>query len=131
MDECKLVKNYNQNYKTKPYYNALTKQSEEPLTWEISLSRNVTTRDTVDVTVYAHTQGEAIDIVTNAIEWETIDELEGGDYPEREEWDEECEEWEQITLPENQYSVDKDTYEARIEAFTNIDKCREVNPHLQ
>ena len=130
MDEYQLVKNYDQEYKDKPYYNALTKKSEEPLEWEISLHRSITTSESLDVTVYAHTEGEATDIVENAIEWDTVEELEGGQYPERDEWNDEPETWEQVTEPTNRHSTDRDTYKARIEAFTNIEKCREVNPHF-
>ena len=130
MGEYQLVKNYDQEYKDKPYFNALTQKNEVPLEWEVSLHRSVTTSDSMDVTVYAHTKGEAIDIVENAIEWDTVEQLEGGDYPERDEWDEECEQWEQITEPANRHSTDRDTYKERVQAFTNIDKCREVNPHF-
>ena len=119
------------NKQGQPYHNLMTMKDEEPLSWAIALSRSVRTTDSVEVVVYAQTEGEAIDIVTHHQEHDTIEELEGGEYPEREEWDDEYEEWEQVTIPRNEHSVDRDTYKARIEAFKNIDTCKEVNPHLQ
>ena len=132
MGEFYQTDNFEQHKKEgQPYYNHMTMKDEEPLSWAISLSRAVRTTDSVEVVVYAHTEGEAIDIVTHHQEHDTIEELQGGEYPDREEWDDEYDEWEQTTSPRNEFSVDRDTYKDRIEAFKNIDKCREVNPHLQ
>ena len=74
MGEYQQIKNYDQDYKDKTYFNPLTQKSEVPLEWEVSLHRNVTTSESMDVTVYAQTKGEAIDIVENAIEWDTVEE---------------------------------------------------------
>ena len=114
----------------KPYHNAMTLKDEEPIAWDISLSRNKTSTESVEVRVYAQTEGEAIDIVTHHIEHDSIDELEGGYDIEEDYYGEEYDEWEQVTMPTNPFSVDRDTYKERIQAFTNIDKCREVNPHF-
>jgi|TARA_Y100000310_G_C20504540_1_gene725751 hypothetical protein len=123
--------NFEQHKKEgQPYYNHMTMKDEEPLAWAISLSRAVRTTDSVEVIVYAHTEGEAIDIVTHHQEYETLEELQGGEYPERDGWDDEYEEWEQVTSPRHEYFQDRDMYKDRIEAFKNIDKCKELNPHL-
>ena len=131
MGEFYLTENLDQGETAdKPYHNALTMQDEEPIVWEICLSRNVMSTESVEVRVYAQTEGEAIDIVTHHIDHDTIDELEGGYDIERDDYSDEYEEWEQITMPTNPFSVDRDTYKERIEAFTDINKCREVNKHL-
>lgn len=114
----------------KPYHNAMTLQHEEPIAWDISLSRVKTSSESVEVRVYAQTEGEAIDIVTHHIEHDTIEELEGGYDIEEDYYSEEYDQWEQVTTPSNPFSVDRDTYENRKKAFTNLEKCREVNPHL-
>ena len=116
----------------KAYHNAMTMKDEEPIAWDICLSRNVLTTESVEVRVYAQTEGEAIDIVTHHIDHDSIGELEGGEIYniDRDDYSEEYEEWEQITMPSNPFSVDRDTYKERSEAFTDINKCREVNPHL-
>ena len=113
-----------------PYHNAMTLQHEEPIAWDISLSRVKTSSESVEVRVYAQTEGEAIDIVTHHIEHDTIEELEGGYEIEEDYYNDEYDEWEQISTPSNPFSVDRDTYKNRKEAFTNLEKCREVNPHL-
>ena len=114
----------------KPYHNSMTMKDEEPIAWDICLSRNVLTTESVEVRVYAQTEGEAIDIVTHHIDHDSIDELEGGYDIERDDYSDEYEEWEQISNPSNPFSVDRDTYKDRKEAFTDINKCREVNKHL-
>ena len=113
-----------------PYHNSMTMKDEEPIAWDICLSRNVLTTESVEVRVYAQTEGEAIDIVTHHIDHDSIDELEGGYDIERDDYSDEYEEWEQISNPSNPFSVDRDTYKDRKEAFTDINKCREVNKHL-
>jgi hypothetical protein len=114
----------------KPYHNAMTLKDEEPIVWDICLSRNVMSTESVEVRVYAQTEGEAIDIVAHHIEHDSIDELEGGYEIERDDYSDEYEEWEQITNPSNPFSIDRDTYKDRKQAFTDINKCREVNKHL-
>tara|TARA_R100001530_G_scaffold128516_2_gene98299 strand:+ start:122 stop:574 length:453 start_codon:yes stop_codon:yes gene_type:complete len=116
--------------KENAYHNHMTMQDEIPLPWAIALTRTVHTSESIEVIVYAQTEGEAIDIVTHHQEYDTLEELEGGDYAERDDWDDEYEEWEQVTSPRHEYFQDRDMYKARIEAFKNIDKCKELNPHL-